>query len=270
MLTSNTNLVSTEYKNMLSRIQEHMPAIENDMSNFYKSHSQYMSVLLDVTAITPIRRVKHILAEINRTKMALEEAYISQQKSDIERRKLIARRESFLESLEAELLEIEILECEFKIKNISNSIQGAIRKLSFFVTQYESVLNLLGKDNITEAEYEKEENRYHIMTAMRQALSAARAHGGLIDEGNQIYLFDLGINGMVAQNEVLNYLNMETKILEDGREPTHEMTMKWLEACADKFVECAGKSAKSRGYVLLDEQSLSNNKYIKMADKSTK
>ena len=37
-----------------------------------------------------------------------------------------------------------------------------------------------------------------------------------------------------AQTEVNAYLKMEQEILEAGQEPTHEMTMQWLEACAVK------------------------------------
>ena len=50
-----------EYKSMLANIQEKAPAIAQASSNFYKSHSQMMSVTLDVPAITPIRSIKHSL-----------------------------------------------------------------------------------------------------------------------------------------------------------------------------------------------------------------
>ncbi len=45
-----------EYKSMLANIKDHAPAIRQASSNFYKSHSQMMSVTLDVTAITPLRQ----------------------------------------------------------------------------------------------------------------------------------------------------------------------------------------------------------------------
>ena len=51
--------VKPEYKTMLDNIQEKMPAVSQATSNFHKSHSQFMGVTLDVTAITPIRSVKH-------------------------------------------------------------------------------------------------------------------------------------------------------------------------------------------------------------------
>ena len=63
---SNSPLVKKEYKQMLTNIRSTLPAIKKTSSNFYKSHSQFMGVMLDVTAITPVRSVKHTLAEIDK------------------------------------------------------------------------------------------------------------------------------------------------------------------------------------------------------------
>ena len=83
---SNSPLVKKEYKQMLTNINQTLPAIKQSSSNFYKSHSQFMGVMLDVTAITPIRSVKHTLAELDKTRMALEEAQLKMMKKDIELR----------------------------------------------------------------------------------------------------------------------------------------------------------------------------------------
>lgn len=253
---NNFPLVSQEYKGMLQHIQESMPAITKDTSNFHKSHSQYMTTLLDITAITPIRRIKHILAEINKTKMALEEAYINQSKSDIELRRKEEEHFRVKNSFDRELLELEILEAKLHKENGKNAIQGAIRKLSYLVTQYNEVLAKLGKDHITEEEYEKEEEKFHIMTAMKQALCAARARGGIIDEGNHIYLFDMGINGAVAQKEVLAFLEMEQQLLQQGKEPNNAHVMLWLEAVSNKFLGSGKKKTEDFGFLLFDEKSL--------------
>ena len=57
---SNSPLVKKEYKQMLTNINSNLPAIKKSSSNFYKSHSQFMGVMLDVTAITPIRSLLDI------------------------------------------------------------------------------------------------------------------------------------------------------------------------------------------------------------------
>ena len=260
---SNSPLVKKEYKQMLTNIRSTLPAIKKTSSNFYKSHSQFMGVMLDVTAITPVRSVKHTLAEIEKTRMALEEAHLKMLKKDIELRQKEKQlnNEEYKDELEKELLETEILEIKVNMNNIQNSITGAIRKMSFFTNQYKSILKKIGKDDITEEEYEKEESRYHVMTCLKQALNAARARGGVIDEGNLIYLFDMGINSAQAQAEIYAYLKMENDMMDKGQAPTHEMTMQWLEACADKFQGDAEKFAERRGFTLYDEKSL-NTKLI--------
>ena len=266
---SNSSLVKKEYKQMLTNINATLPAIKQSSSNFYKSHSQFMGVMLDVTAITPIRSVKHTLAELDKTRMALEEAQLKMMKKDIELRqkeKKLADGD-YKDELERELLETEILEVKVNMNNIQNSVSGAIRKMNFFTNQYKSILKKLGKEDITEEEYEKEESRYHVMTCLKQALNAARARGGVIDEGNLIYLFDMGINSAQAQAEIYAYLKMENDMMEKGKAPTHEMTMQWLEACAAKFSSDANKFAERRGFKLYDEESL-NTKLIDNKDKT--
>ena len=265
---SNSPLVKKEYKQMLTNINATLPAIKQSSSNFYKSHSQFMGVMLDVTAITPIRSVKHTLAELDKTRMALEEAQLKMMKKDIELRQKEKKLAdgAFEDDLERELLETEILEVKVNMNNIQNSVSGAIRKMNFFTNQYKSILKKLGKDDITEEEYEKEESRYHVMTCMKQALNAARARGGVIDEGNLIYLFDMGINSAQAQAEIYAYLEMENKLMKEGKAPTHEMTMVWLEACADKFSGESVKFAERRGFKLYDEDSL-NTKLIANKEK---
>ena len=253
---SNLPSLPKQYKGMLTHIESAMPAISQSSANFYKSHSQFMGTMLDVTAISPIRSVKHTLAEIDKTKQALEEAHINLRKKDIEMRQKEEELNNEPDALKREFLETEIIHLQIQIKNTNSSMQGAIRKLSYFATQYKSILNKLGKETITEEEYEDEEELYHIMTCMKQALNAARARGGVIDEGNLIYLFDMGINSAVAQQEIYGYLQKENDMISRGETPSHEMTMQWLEHCAKRFKGDSVKFAERRGFTLKDTKSL--------------
>ena len=263
----NTALAVTkpEYNLMLKNIQDRMPAVTKDTSNFHKSHSQFMQVTLDVTAITPIRSIKHTLAEIDRTKSALQEAYIGLRKKQNELKKKERELESCTDPLDRELLEIEILELNSHLEGTQNHVNGALRKMNFLVNQHAQLLEKVGKNEITEEDYEKEESRYHIMTCMKQALNAARSRNGMIDEGNLIYLFDLGINAAQAQAEVFAYLNMENQLISNGNAPTHEMTMRWLEACADKWANDPATFAARRGFSVFDRSSLTNSPLLEQA-----
>ena len=255
-----------EYKSMLSNIAEKMPAVTQATSNFHKSHSQFMGVTLDVTAITPIRSIKHTLAEIDKTRSALQEAYINLRKKEVKLKKKQAKLVDCREPLARELLEIEILEIQGHLEGTRNSVQGAVRKMNFFTNQYDNLMKKIGKEELTEEDYELEEARYHIMTCMKQALNSARPRNGIIDEGNMIYLFDLGINAAQAQAEVFSYLNWENELVKQGKAPEHEHTVQWLEGCADKWAGCPAAFANSRGFDVFDPTSLANTPQIE--DKS--
>jgi hypothetical protein len=257
-ISTSLTTVKPEYNVMLQNIDAKLPAVLKGASNFYKGHSQFMSVTLDVTTLTPLRSIYQSLAEIEQTKNALQENQIKLQKADIERRRKEAQLEKTVDPFDRELLELEIFEAKVNAGNTRNYMEGAIRKLNFFMNQYDNILQKIGKTEISEEDYELEEKRYHVMTCMKQALNAARARGGVIDEGNMIYLFDLGINAAQAQAEIFAYLNLENEMMSKSSGPTHEMTVKWLEACADKFQDCAEKFAANRGFTVLDKQSLTN------------
>ena len=247
-----------EYQSMLSNIQEKAPAIRQASSNFYKSHSQMMSVTLDVTAITPIRSIKHTLAEIEKTKSALQEGYFRMKKNEVKLKKLERKLLNEKDDLEREMLEVKINEMEANAASSRGYVEGAVRKLNFFSNQYDNLMKKIGKEELTEEDYELEEIKYHIMTCMKQALNSARPRNGIIDEGNMIYLFDLGINAAQAQAEVYSYLNWENELLKNNKAPEHHHTVAWLEACADKWAGCPAAFANSRGFDIIDKTSLTN------------
>ena len=254
-----------EYKSMLANIQEKSPAIAQASSNFYKSHSQMMSVTLDVTAITPIRSVKHSLAEIEKTKAALQEGYFRMKKDEVKLKKIERKITQEEDDLDRELLEIKRDELVAKAESSRGYVEAAIRKLNFFTNQYDSLMKKLGKDTLTEEDYEEEEVKYHIMTCMKQALNAARSRNGMIDEGNLIYIFDLGINAAQAQAEVYSYLNWENELVKQGKAPEHHHTVQWLEGCAEKWKHCPTDFANSRGFQIMDRTSLTNTPLLKDA-----
>ena len=263
-LKSDLNIVTPEYKGMLNHIEETLPATNAACDNFYKSHSQMMTVTLDITDLTPIRSIKHTLASIERTKSSLAEAQINMKKNEIKILKKQREIDNDTDDLDRAEHEIEMIELMNNNRNIENSAKGAIRKMSFLMTQYRSVLDHIGKDHITEEDYEKEEKRYHVMTALKQALNSARPRGGVIDEGNSIYLFDIGVNVSHAQAEIFNYLKIENEMVANGQAPSHEMTVEWLEKCADKFQDCSERFAQSRGFTILDEKSLAQAEQVTM------
>lgn len=258
-LSSKTSLA---YTNMRERISEIMPRVAESNQAFYKSDSQLKMVSLDITDLTDIGAAKHILARIEKKREALKESEINLRKKKIK----LAKKEELLikaEGYKAQELEIDILEIKSQIESTSNYQSGAIRELAFLVEQYNAICEKLGVEVITEDMYEADQARYHIMRAFSQALAAARARQGLIDEGNFIYLQDLGINGAAAQREVIALLEKEQEILNNGQVPTFELQYEWLQKIGDKFAPEVARYAESRGFKPLVESALSTKQLEK-------
>jgi hypothetical protein len=242
---------------MLKMISLDYPMIERVTANFNKSQSQFMNNMFTVSHPTELRNARQILAEIEMSRLALDEAFFSIQKKRIE----IKKKEGLLlkgsnDVLDKELLDIEIDELRCQIKTSTGYVEGAIRKVSAYISQYKQILSSLGKEEFTEEDFELDEERYHIMKMFEQGLCAARSRGGVIDEGNQIYAHQIGINGAVAQREVFLYIALEGKMISENQMPSHDMTMDWLHTMAAKYRNSARAYAQRKSMVLLDTDSL--------------
>jgi hypothetical protein len=240
--------IPAEYSSMLKKIESSLPAIHVVTSNFHKTQSQFMDNVLTLSHYTPLRNARQALAEIKKTEMAMREAYVICYKKEAELK--IAKRNFELEedTLKKDLINADILGLTNSLAAIRDNICGAVRKLANYTEKYNEILISSGHpDGFTEEEFEAEEERYHITRAFDQAMTAARSRGGLIDEGNLIYLTQIGINCMSAQMAVSRYLGREAKLVSDGHEPTHEMYVAFLNEMADKYAGCSTKATKLKG-----------------------
>jgi hypothetical protein len=244
-----------KYQTMLSRISDRFLIIERDARNFNKTQSQFMNHVMTVSQPTALRSMRQILAEIKRKKEALDEAYFKLRKKKVKQKKKKRLLETTTDPLDREMLEIEIAEIDSRIATTMGYVEGAIRSISSYMAQYDNLLEQIGKDELTEEDFEKDEERYHIMTAFTQALIAARARGGMIDEGNYIYFHQIGINGTMAQCEITSYLSNEGRMVAEGNAVPHDNVTRWLDDIADKYKGCAEAFTKARGLKLLDTNS---------------
>jgi len=246
---------NSRYDMMMQDVTRSLPAITETQESFNKSSSQLKTVTLDINDLTPVGTARHIVAAIDRTRKALKESEINAQRKEIDARDK-RHRLTTASGFDAERLEVDLLEIESQLEDLRASQRGAIRKLAFLTEQYRSICDGLGVEVITEEMYEADQATYHVMRALSQALAAARARGGLIDEGNFIYLQDLGINGAAAQREMTAYFEAEHDLLNNGRVPTFEMQATWLRAMADKFAGEVTRYAESRGMAPLVRHAL--------------
>lgn len=231
---------------MISVITENLPEIQKASTSFFKTQSQYMDNVLTVSHPTPLRNIRQILAEINRSKSALQEAYFKNKKKTIEIKILDKDIKKTKDKLQKELLNVDMEQKLAELESSKDYISGAVRKITNHIMQYKSILKELGVESFDELDFEKEEEQYHIKKSFDQALTAARSRGGSIDEGNHIYLNQIGINGANAQADILKHLSMENDLIKKGNDIGHELVLEFLEKMYQKYKGCTVKILESK------------------------
>lgn len=261
-----------EHLEMLHIIQEAEPELVRATSMFFKTQSQWMDNFLTVSHPTPLRNIRQILAQINKTKLAVKENYFKLKKKEIELKQK-QREQSLLftngditkglidpsDDLKAALLQIEIQEIMANAESANGYISGALRTLTNYTQQYHSIVSHYGIGQFTEADFEKEEEKYHIMKAFEQAVCAARSRGGIIDEGNHIYLSQIGINGATAQFYVTEFLTQEQNLLAENKAPTHKAYLDFLDRMYDAFKGSSEEYATKKGILTVTPAALIQN-----------
>lgn len=259
-------VIMPEHTQMLEVIKESLPEIQRSTSLFFKTQSQFMDNMMTVSANTPIRNVRQILAEMNQTREAIKEAVLKLKKKEIELRMKQRDLEKETDDLKAEMLQVEIMEIITNAETTRGYVSGAIRKLTNYTEQYNSIVEKHNIKDFTESDFEKEEERYHIMKAFEQGLCSARSHGGIIDEGNHIYFSQIGINGAHAQFEVTQFLLQEQALLKEGKAPTHQAYITFLENMANYFQGSAESYAKTKGMTPMTQIALIQKGDTRLAD----
>ena len=232
---------------MLARLNEALPAIERDSRVLGgKRQTQFMDRVLTTSHHTPERNLRQVLAELDRTLDALRSNGFKLRKQRI-RAALKREQAATLDGLRYDLAIVQAEEIESGIAASERFVAGAVRKAAALVEQRDSLMAALGVEQLTEEALEASEERHHIKTSFAQAMNAARSNGGRIDEGNAIYLSQLGINVGVAQQLLSGYLAWELKEIAEGREPTAADVRSFLDQMAQRFAGCAREATEARG-----------------------
>ena len=239
--------VEEKYKPLVENINKYLPQMGKDMTSFNKAQSSFMDTRMVLSHPTPIRQIRQGLAEIQSAKSALEDSNFGVRKKEIELK--IKERDALLEDdkLKKELIEIEIQEIQNSLFNIQEAQKGAIRRLSGYVEQIENIRESYNIGDFSEADFEAEEEKYHIMKVFEQAIHAARSHGGFIDEGNHIYFYQIGINGAVAQKFITEFLMLEQSTISNDKLPDGNFMKDFLKKMSEVFEGCSQAELKYKG-----------------------
>ena len=240
-----------QYRPMLSVIEENRDSVALALSHHGKTHTQFQYAMLDnagpVAGPTKLRNMRQVLAVIDRTEAALQESYFSLEEKRLDLEEAIDSRPANART------ELKIRKLKSEISRAESATAGAVRKLAAYYEQYKhleaQIKDELGVDEITESDFERDEERFHVMKVFEQALCAARAQGGRIDHGNMIYFHDIGINGGCAQADVLGYLQRESEVAPKcvNVHEMHRMECDFLDEMAKKYAGCGKRYSQRKG-----------------------
>lgn len=247
---------SEAYVEMVNTIQQTLPMIKEATTSFGKTQSQFMDNFLTVSHPTPLRNARQILAQVNKSVEGLKEAQYNLNKKRLNIQRLERSLETETDDITRQELELEIAYESNKMETSMLYVEGAIRSITNYTEQYKEIMKNAGYNEMSEVDFEKEEEKYHIMKAFEQAICAARARGGAIDEGNHIYFSQIGVNGQMAQNFITKYFEQERAALEKGATLTGTFQRAFLEDVANYFKGCSTHVAQIKGMSLSTEKAL--------------
>jgi type III secretion system FlhB-like substrate exporter len=205
--------------------------VEMDRANHTagRSDTQTTNQLMTLSMLTdsPYRRLRQCLAQIDRKRSALEEAYFKMQKKAIK----IAEWREKGDALSL----VKIQEAEVQASRQKMYIEGAFKEIAVFQASYDEIRasNSI-PEKWDESDSEAAEIDHHIRQAFRQA-HRDMCQGGRITGGNMEYMEQFGIHIQTAQAVIADYINYENQQIEKGLYPTVEHLYAFLDRMVKQF-----------------------------------
>ena len=224
--------MATMTPDKIQKISERMVEMERANNSLGRRNTQTTNQLMTLTMLTdsPYRRLRQCLAQIEKKKGALREAYFKHQKTELEIKEW--------EEEDTELSHINIVEARTGIEGSKIYIEGALKEIAIFQEAYEEIRK---NNNIPllwdEEDAELDEIKHHIKQAFRQS-HRDMILTGTITQGNAEYLEQYGIHLQTARNVIAKYIaDVENMINEEGKVPNIDHLYEFLDHCVEIFGE---------------------------------
>ena len=221
--------LSTITEEKLAVIAEKMVAIDRANHTAGRSQTQTTNQLMSLTMLTdsPYRRLRQCLAQIEKKRMALEEAYFGMQKQK-------AMIKQWYEKGD-ELSVIRAKKAESGMIRQKDYIDAAFKEIATFQCAYDEIRESHNiPDNWDEKDAEIAEIDHHIKQAFRQS-HRDMVGNGKINIGNMEYLEQYGIHVQTAQQLIAEYITSENVMIAEGKFPSVKSLYAWLDRMAETF-----------------------------------
>ncbi|WKZ15424.1 MAG: hypothetical protein QY317_16130 [Candidatus Jettenia caeni] len=232
----------------LERLSTQLKEYERAKKAFGKSHSQWMDINLILSKPTPIRNARQALAHIERSYQAIKETEYKIKKQKIEREMKLRelKKVENADELKAELLRVEIEEIDYQIKSAAYYFEGALKTIQTYIDAYEQICRSKGVEGFDEMDFEKQEEEYHVKTAILQSMRSIRA-SGRIDPGNQEYLEQCGINPSAIEKAIQGFLMKQDYDLRENKVGLDmSSTYNFIDNCYLQFKGYSKKNAEQQ------------------------
>lgn len=229
LLTQNIDTVFTQEK--LEKLSGQLVEFQRAKRAFGKSQSQWMDINLILSKPTPIRNARQALAHIEKSYAAIKETEYKIKKLMVEKeiKQRDWKRNIGADDLKLKLIKIEIEEIEHQISSAAYYFEGALKTVQTYIDAYESICKEKGIKGFDEHDFEKEEEEYHIKTALLQSMRSVRQMDR-IDQGNQEYLEQCGINPSAIELAIQGFLRKE-------KENSNERPIDFSTTIMNRFVD---------------------------------
>ena len=213
----------------MQKITERMVEIERATNTTGRRNTQTTNQLMTLTMLTdsPYRRLRQILAQIEKKSEALRSHYFIHKKLKLEMKEW--------EEEDTELSHIKIEEARVGMESGKKYIEGALKEIGIFQDAYEEIKkNNNIPDEWDEEDAEIDEIRHHIRQAFRQSHRDMILHG-TISQGNAEYLEQYGIHLQTARNYIRQYIDQCEELIAEKSYPTIDHLYEFFDKCVEVF-----------------------------------
>jgi len=206
-----------------------------------RSRSQWMLKFLTCSNADGWLRIRQISAEMNRKRMALQEAKFGYMKKLTEAK---IKRDDMLEEENENkklLLEIEAAEKESQAAETLVKVEGALKEVETLAQMHDDLKERLG--DVNEEEFEKAQTKAHIKRAVMQSVREVK-ECGKIKCGNAEYLEQIGLSTTSILKDIFIFLEEESQAGVINSSMLHQ----FLDATADKYEGAVIQQAEWLGF----------------------
>ena len=213
----------------LAIISQKMVAIDRANNTAGRSETQTTNQLMTLTMLTdsPYRRLRQCLAQIEKKRGALDEAYFKMKKQQVLIKQWYEKGD--------EMSVLKAQEAEHGLMRSKNYIDGAFKEIATFQCAYDEIRESYNiPENWDERDAEEEEIDHHIKQAFRQS-HREMVGSGCITSGNMEYLEQYGIHIQTATRLIADYIASEDEMIVKGQMPTVAHLYAFLDRMAETF-----------------------------------